>query len=60
MGLTCVHLEVNGTFAMGFNRERSNPHALSGDTGFCGEKHTSEDRIPPRLPQLNVINTAEA
>lgn len=59
MGLTCVHLEVNGTFAVGFNRERSNAHALSGDTGFCGKK-TSEDRIPPRLPQLNVINTAEA
>lgn len=60
MGLTCIHVEVNGTFAMGFNRERSNSNALPRDTGFCGEKHISEDGIPPRLPELNVINAAEA
>lgn len=43
-------LKLMAQFAMGFNREKSNPHALSGDTRFCGKKLISEDGIPPRFP----------
>lgn len=60
MGLTCVHVEATGTFALVFDRERSSSHALNEVIGFCGEKHISDNRCPPSVTPLNIINTAEA